>query len=46
MITRIGFGSAVCAIGANGHLVGYAGGLVAKQYLLVLEGARRGSALT
>lgn len=28
-------------IGSNGHLVGYAGGLAAKQYLLALEGARR-----
>lgn len=32
-------------IGSSGHLVGYAGGLVAKQYLLTLEGAHRGRAL-
>jgi methylated-DNA-[protein]-cysteine S-methyltransferase len=33
-------------IGSNGHLVGYAGGLAAKQYLLALEGAHRSLALT
>jgi methylated-DNA-[protein]-cysteine S-methyltransferase len=32
-------------IGSNGHLVGYAGGLAAKQYLLALEGAQRSPAL-
>ena len=27
-------------VGSDGHLVGYAGGLAAKRYLLTLEGAR------
>ncbi len=33
-------------IGSNGHLVGYAGGLAAKQYLLALEGAHRSTSPT
>jgi methylated-DNA-[protein]-cysteine S-methyltransferase len=33
-------------IGSNGDLIGYAGGLAAKQYLLALEGTHRSPALT